>query len=212
MLGPDARMALIRPKGIISFGSPSSIWSVLRWLPWARCSGGSSSSVRFYPQATVGFRPIADLASARQDNRMVVEISCASCGRHLTGDCEWGTEADYDRTCADKKPAVPKGRLIRLNVEDAVDVFQSGGIVGRKVYSEAGAIASNPEDILIDSLTSAGADNGCCGSDGCDGPNRACLCGSIVATQWSDCWTQAEVRFLPDAVRATEQAKSASPP
>jgi len=96
--------------------------------------------------------------------------------------------------------------LIRLSREDAVDVFQGDEIAGRKVYSGAGAIASNPEDILTDSLTSAGADNGCCGSDGCDGPNRACLCGSIVATQWSDCWTPAEVRFLPDAVSTPNKA------
>ena len=64
----------------------------------------------------------------------------------------------------------------------------------------------SPEDILEASLSSAGADNGCCGSDGLDGPNRACSCGSLVATQWSDCWTQAEVRFLPDAVRVSERA------
>jgi len=136
---------------------------------------------------------------------MTVQIACASCGRPLTGQCEWGAEGDYDRTAVDRNPAVPKGVLIRLREQDAVDVFQSDQIAGRKVYSEAGAIASNPEDVLTDSMVSAGADNGCCGSDGCDGPNRAGLCGSMVATQWSDCWTQAEVRFLPDAVSASNK-------
>lgn len=38
---------------------------------------------------------------------------------------------------------------------------------------------------------------------GFDGPNRACAtCGAVVATGWSDCWTQAEIRFLPEAVEA----------
>jgi hypothetical protein len=37
------------------------------------------------------------------------------------------------------------------------------------------------------------------GSDGCVGLNRARLCGRMVATEWSDCWTQAELRFDPDA-------------
>ena len=138
---------------------------------------------------------------------MTVEISCISCGRRLTGPCQWGFETDdYDRTCADGEPAVPKGLLIRLSEEDAVEVSRGEEIVGRHVYSAAGAIAANPEDVVTDCLTSAGVDNGCCGSDGLDGPNRACLCGSMVATQWSDCWTQSEVRFLPDAVSVSAKA------
>ena len=135
---------------------------------------------------------------------MSVEIICRSCGRHLTGPCQWGIEGNYDHTCVDRMPAVPKGLLIRLSVEDAVDATLANGTVERKVYSEAGAVAANPEDIIKDGLDRAGIDNGCCGSDGIDGPNRACVCGSMVATQWSDCWTQAEVRFLPQAVRASE--------
>jgi hypothetical protein len=132
---------------------------------------------------------------------MSVELLCASCGEHLTAPCTWGAEEDYDRACADREPAVPSGLLIRLSVEDAVDVTQASGIVERKVYSPAGAIAANPANVVATSLHSVGPDNGCCGSDGLDGPNRACLCGAIVATEWGDCWTQSEVRFLPDAVR-----------
>lgn len=137
---------------------------------------------------------------------MRVQIACASCGRPLTGQCEWSAEGDYDHTSVDRSPAVPKGKLVRLSGQYAVDVFQGDVVVGRKVYSEAGVVASNREDVLTDSMISAGEDNGCCGSDGGDGPNRACLCGSMVATQWSDCWTQAEVRFLPDAVSVSNKA------
>ena len=95
--------------------------------------------------------------------------------------------------------------FVRLSEQDAVDVIQGDRIVERKVYSEAGAIACNPEDVLACNMMSVGVDTGCCGSDGSDGPNRACLCGSTVATQWSDCWTQAEVRFLPEAVSASRK-------
>ncbi len=114
---------------------------------------------------------------------MPLEISCSSCGRRLTALCEWGVEVYYDRTCVDRKPAVPKGTLIRLTADDVGVVFQGQEIVGREVYSRAGAIAANPEDAIQGSLQSAGADNGCCGSDGMDGLNRACTCGAMVATE-----------------------------
>jgi hypothetical protein len=68
----------------------------------------------------------------------------------------------------------------------------------------AGAIVDHPEDVIRDAIVSAGTDAGCCGSDGCDGLNRACLCGRMVATEWSDCWTQAELRFDPDAAILSE--------
>lgn len=38
--------------------------------------------------------------------------------------------------------------------------------------------------------------NGCCGLDGCDGPNRVCACGADVGTEMSDCWTS--YLFIPD--------------
>ncbi len=33
-----------------------------------------------------------------------------------------------------------------------------------------------------------GRHNGCCGSDGCDGPNMVCQSGHEVGTEKSDCW------------------------
>lgn len=30
--------------------------------------------------------------------------------------------------------------------------------------------------------------NGCCGLDGCDGPNKLCLDGHEIGTEMSDCW------------------------
>lgn len=30
---------------------------------------------------------------------------------------------------------------------------------------------------------------GCCGLDGCNGPNIICACGAGIGTETSDCWT-----------------------
>lgn len=37
--------------------------------------------------------------------------------------------------------------------------------------------------------------NGCCGLDGCDGPNKICVNGHEVATEKSDCWMPAALIF-----------------
>ena len=129
----------------------------------------------------------------------MVQVTCRSCGSELTKPCAWGLVDIYDLKCGMGAPSVPQGVLISLTAKEAAPVLRNNVVVGTTAYSPAG-IAANPADVSEYALTSAGTDNGCCGSDGCDGPNRACACGSIVATQWSDCWTQAEVRFLPDAV------------
>jgi hypothetical protein len=128
-------------------------------------------------------------------------LTCTACGRPLTRDCRWGALAEHDLTGGDRAPTVPVGALVRLTEESSSPITQADGrVIGLKVFSPAGAIVAHPDDVLADALLSHGLDNGCCGSGGYDGPNRACLCGAVVATEWSDCWTQAEVRFLPDAV------------
>jgi hypothetical protein len=91
------------------------------------------------------------------------------------------------------------GLLIRLEEAD-IGTISLADHSEPHVFSPAGAVSANPQDIVRENVRSAGIDNGCCGSDGMDGPNRACLCGAILGTEWSDCWTQAEVRFNPDAI------------
>jgi hypothetical protein len=96
--------------------------------------------------------------------------------------------------------------MIRSGEADVARWRDLDGQVVREVeVSPAGAIAINPEDLLPEVLESCGFESGCCGSDGLDGPSRACLCGNLVATQWSDCWTVHEVRFIPDGVTQLEQ-------
>ncbi len=120
------------------------------------------------------------------------QLMCEYCGCALTRPCAWGTTAQYDPQAQDRQPAVPAGFLIRIAKGD--------GLSDQPFYLSSEAIAANPEDVVRDSVISSGTDNGCCGSDGLDGPNRSCVCGLVIGVEWSDCWTQAEVRFQPGAV------------
>lgn len=43
--------------------------------------------------------------------------------------------------------------------------------------------------------------NGCCGLDGCDGPNRLCINGHEIGTEKSDCWMAHAMLLDPKAVR-----------
>ena len=56
----------------------------------------------------------------------------------------------------------------------------------------------HPEDLdgNIRNIRDARRLNGCCGLDGCDGPNQVCRCGAAVGTLRTDCWTLH--LFVPD--------------
>jgi len=131
-------------------------------------------------------------------------LNCAACGRRLTRACRIGELGEYDVSVADTKPVLPAGVMVRLHDEDAVPVTQGGAVLRVHVYSPAGALALNPEDLLREVVEPSGVRNGCCGPDGVDGPNFSCACGNVLGTEWGDCWTQAEVRFLPDAVSVAD--------
>lgn len=133
---------------------------------------------------------------------MPIQLVCRACRRPLTAPLCWTDETNHV-VGQDREPSVPAGLAVRLSNESASSIHgPDGQIVGVHVFSPAGAIATHPDDVPPEALRSTGVDNGCCGSDGSDGPNRACLCGAVVGTEWSDCWTQAELRFHPDAVEA----------
>ena len=110
----------------------------------------------------------------------MTRLRCLACGHALTRDLRWGWLEDHDPKAQDQVPAVPAGIVVTL-----LD----------------GDFSTNPADMLTGALCSTGYDVGCCGSDGGDGPNRACSgCGAIVGTERSDCWTPAVVGFLRAAV------------
>lgn len=129
-----------------------------------------------------------------------MHLVCTRCRTALTRDCRLGADGDYDRLADQGAPSVPAGIIVRRNIEDALTVSPAKGREKRRKVSAAGAFSINPADLCEGALKPSGIDNGCCGSDGLDGPNRSCACGQVLGTQWSDCWTQAEVRFEPDRV------------
>lgn len=73
--------------------------------------------------------------------------------------------------------------------------------------STPGCLVTNPQDAPdLPRHPEARRNGGCCGHDGCDGPNRIYPgCGAAVATLSNDCWTLVELRFEPDAVRVVDQ-------
>ena len=158
-----------------------------------------------------------------------MHLYCAKCGRQLTQDCRPGTVSDYNLECVPGEPSVATGIIVDLPLDKAEPALlyheyikaaedaetartsahavkgAAGTAAAERVQSTSvqhGAIVVNPASVLRRLLKSAGADHGCCGSDGLHGPNRACICGAVLGTERSDCWTPAEIRFLPDAVIA----------
>ncbi len=122
-------------------------------------------------------------------------VRCAACGRALTAPVERADPSVITYDAIERAPTVPRGSVARD--PEAAMMSSHGRPVER---SPAGAIVVHPDDLVTDALVSWGVDVGCCGSDGCDGPNRACTCGQVVGTAMTDCWTAAEMRFHPDAV------------
>lgn len=107
------------------------------------------------------------------------------------------------RRVAAQQPTLPPGVFViddravtvevwypRENRRETLEQVPSGSFVVHPDARLPGALSPVP-----------GRDAGCCGLDGCDGPNQQCSsCGAIVGTAWTDCWTQYELRFLPDLV------------
>lgn len=61
----------------------------------------------------------------------------------------------------------------------------------------------NPEDLTgrVRNSDDYSRLNGCCGLDGCDGPNQVCVgCANEVGTLQSDCWTSIQLIVEPSGV------------
>ena len=87
--------------------------------------------------------------------------------------------------------------------EWAVDPEPAGvGPHGEK-YGAWNCAVLNPDDLLdLPPHPNGARSSGCCGRDGCDGPNVICpSCGAEVATVRDDCWSYVEARLEPAAVR-----------
>jgi hypothetical protein len=131
----------------------------------------------------------------------VLRVTCRRCGASLSAPLLLADAGALRRDAQDGRPVVGAGIVVR----DPVPVVSwvsssSSGPATPEEQSPADCLVVHPDS--SQKLRSCGADHGCCGSDGCDGPNRACsACGLVVGTARTDCWTELEMRFLPEAVR-----------
>lgn len=123
-------------------------------------------------------------------------LCCAACGARLTralnvvsGKAPDVAPPDHE----DGKPLTPCGTA-----------FKSWEPIERSYGKEPALLEFapqywvNPDDLAekVCNTTDARRLNGCCGLDGCDGPNQICSCGAAVGTLRTDCWTP--LVFIPD--------------
>jgi hypothetical protein len=122
-------------------------------------------------------------------------LFCTSCGAQLTCPLE---------IVSGKDPSVPAP-----DIRDGQPITSSG--IGYKSYepiersceAEPGKLEFtpqfwlNPADLrdAVRLPKKSRRLNGCCGLDGCDGPNQVCRCGAEVGTLKTDCWTP--LVFIP---------------
>ena len=92
----------------------------------------------------------------------------------------------------DGKPAVPAGRFVLSDDDHWTD---SAGCPLLNL-SDLTGVQYHP-DLLRNS--------GCCGRDGCDGPNLLCLAGHEVGTERSDCWMAHAAVLLPSVIQRTAE-------
>ncbi len=145
--------------------------------------------------------------------RMVV-FRCRRCHGDVTAPVQEMPLPDADETPAPYE--VPEGEECPPRMRPgtfAYDPPEAGGRVFRPQVTGAamGLRRAGLEGIVLARADVRGTElialrgrlNGCCGLDGCDGPNLVCRgCAAEVATERSDCWTLQEVVLVPDAVEA----------
>ena len=128
-------------------------------------------------------------------------IVCRNCGRTLTKPLH-GTALD---TLEPGDSKVRPGTWVIDRDARNVQVTDFRGkrpVTTTQETDPPGCIVINPADRLDYAMADIPDHSaGCCGLDGCDGPNQACSnCGRTLGTARTDCWTEKEMRFWPEAV------------
>lgn len=118
-------------------------------------------------------------------------IQCRTCRRQLSGLLERESFA-ADTNYADRTAFFPIGSVYLSDGEFFTGT--EGCYVINLADSRNLAIHTDPRRLA-----------GCCGLDGCDGPNRVCACGIEVATEKSDCWKPHALVFKNGEVELVEE-------
>ena len=117
-------------------------------------------------------------------NRVI--FACPQCGVQLTAPVsELPTS---ERVLDDGEQAVPTGFFAFSN-----DDYWTGS---------TGCAVVNLNDLQNTRYhPDSSRHNGCCGRDGCDGPNLLCSNGHEIGTERSDCWMAHGVVLLPTVIK-----------
>tara|TARA_R110002072_G_scaffold299849_1_gene475950 strand:+ start:724 stop:1152 length:429 start_codon:yes stop_codon:yes gene_type:complete len=129
-------------------------------------------------------------------------LCCKACGTTLTRAVEIVLRADSESGTPDwtpKKPVTPPGQAFRMTQAYAWSTDPSTAVHLGHVPIEF----LNVDDIgpSVKLTRKSQYLNGCCGLDGCDGPNQICQCGNEIGTLKSDCWTPHTFIPFPDGTR-----------
>jgi hypothetical protein len=138
---------------------------------------------------------------------MFAKLKCSGCGAELSGLIQIRSTRDPARsplTFEDQKPMTPPGEAIK-----SWEPMQKSHDPKNPAKLEfTPQFWLNPQDTAksVEKVDDPRRLNGCCGLDGCDGPNMRCkTCYAVVGTRQSDCWTS-DV-FIPEP-NATEWVKA----
>ena len=106
-------------------------------------------------------------------------------------------------------PLSPELQAVSLSERNEAmgeDLLRPGTVMqenGSYFQGRAGSYLVHPDDLLHVRLTTNPRRlSGCCGLDGCDGPNLHCeTCDAYVATKMTDCWMAHCVAFETTVIR-----------
>lgn len=120
-----------------------------------------------------------------------MHLVCRRCTTHLTAKLQLVLFAERNETIGES--FLGSGTVMQ---ED-----------GSYFQGKAGTFIAHTGDTLRLKLTTDSRRlNGCCGLDGCDGPNLQCeICDTYVATKITDCWMPHCIVFDPKATQAAEE-------
>jgi len=112
-----------------------------------------------------------------------MHVVCRQCSARLSNDLQ--PIPASERNVRDGEDFLPRGKVIQAD--------------GRYFHRRCGEYIVSLADVVNVCLTTDFRRlNGCCGLDGCDGPNLHCeKCGIYVATKMTDCWQPHCVVFDP---------------
>ena len=119
-----------------------------------------------------------------------MHIECQKCGTHLTSELGWVSPSERNTKMGEQM--LEKGSITQ---ED-----------GSYLQGIEGVYIANPDDAINVYLTPETIRvQGCCGLDGCNGPNLLCEnCKTYIATKMTDCWRVHCLLFDPSTTHKVD--------